>query len=107
MHFVSSIQEVSSHLRSANPLNQRNRRNCYQQGFTLVETLIAGLLMILIMAAIGRMGVASLASSGTLAERRRIEEAIENHIQLIQQADSLLTYDAPYPTPIGMVAPAS
>ena len=50
--------------------------------------------MILIMAAIGRMGVASLASSGNLAERRRIEEAIENHIQLIQQADSLLTYDA-------------
>ena len=45
------------------------------------------------MSAIGRMSVSALAGSSKIADRRRIEEAIENHIQLVQQADSLLTYD--------------
>ncbi len=45
------------------------------------------------MSAVGRMSVSALAGSSNIADRRRIEEAIENHIQLVQQADSLLTYD--------------
>ncbi len=45
------------------------------------------------MSAIGRISVSALAGSSNIADRRRIEEAIENHIQLVQQADSLLTYD--------------
>ena len=45
------------------------------------------------MSAIGRMSISALAGSSNIADRRRIEEAIENHIQLVQQADSLLTYD--------------
>ena len=55
--------------------------------------MIAGLLLTLVMSAIGRMSVSALAGSSNIADRRRIEEAIENHIQLVQQADSLLTYD--------------
>ena len=69
------------------------RTNRTQKGFTLIETLIAGVLLTLVMTAVGRMGVSALAGSSNLAERRRVEEAIENHIQLVQQADSLLTYD--------------
>ena len=46
------------------------------------------------MSAIGRMSVSALAGSGNIANRRRIEQAIENHMQLIHQADSLLTYDS-------------
>jgi len=68
----------------------RSRRN---QGFTLVETLIAGLLLTLVMTAVGRLSLSAIAGSSNLAERRKVEAAIDNHIQLIQQADSLLTYD--------------
>ena len=68
----------------------RSRRN---QGFTLVETLIAGLLLTLVMTAVGRISLSAIAGSSNLAERRKVEAAIDNHIQLIQQADSLLTYD--------------
>ena len=55
--------------------------------------MIAGVVLILVMSGIGRMTTSALAGGGNLEERRRIEEAIENHIQLVQQADSLLTYD--------------
>ena len=64
-----------------------------QRGFTLIETMIAGFVLILVMSGIGRMTTSAVAGSGNLEQRRRIEEAIENHMQLLQQADSLLTYD--------------
>ena len=64
-----------------------------RQGFTLVETLIAGVLLTLVMTAVGRISLSALAGSSNLAERRKVEAAIDNHIQLVQQADSLLTYD--------------
>ena len=63
------------------------------QGFTLIETLIAGLLLTLVMTGVGRLSLSALASSSNLAERRRIETAIDNHIQRIQQVDSLLRYE--------------
>ena len=63
------------------------------QGFTLVEVLIAGVLLTLVMSTVARLNTAALAASHTLAERRRIEEAINDHIQLIQQSDSILSYD--------------
>ena len=80
-------------LRSPKLLPQLNQQISASKGFTLIETLIAGLLLTLVMSAIGRMSVSALAGSSNIADRRRIEEAIENHIQLVQQADSLLTYD--------------
>ena len=63
------------------------------QGFTLVEVLIAGVLLTLVMSTVARLNTAALAASHTLAERRRIEEVINDHIQLIQQSDSILSYD--------------
>ena len=68
-------------------------RSLKNQGFTLVETLIAGLLLTLVMTAVGRLSLSAMAGSSNLAERRKVEAAIDNHIQLVQQADSLLTYE--------------
>ena len=45
------------------------------------------------MTAVARMGTSALAGSSNYADRRKIEGDIETHIQLIQQADSLLTYE--------------
>ena len=75
-------------------IKSKIRKGRGNQGFTLVETLIAGLLLTLVMTAVGRLSLSAMAGSSNLAERRRVEAAIENHIQLIQQADSLLTYDS-------------
>ena len=61
------------------------------QGFTLVEALIAGVLMTFVMTSVGRLGVTALASSSNQKERSRIEGAIENSIQKIQHLDSQLT----------------
>ena len=58
-----------------------------------METLIAGLLLTLVMTAVGRLSLSAIAGSSNLAERRKVEAAIDNHIQLVQQADSLLTYE--------------
>ena len=80
-------------MRSPKLLSQINNQISGSKGFTLIETLIAGLLLTLVMSAVGRMSVSALAGSSNIADRRRIEEAIENHVQLVQQADSLLTYD--------------
>jgi type II secretory pathway pseudopilin PulG len=74
------------------PCNSAQQKGA-QTGFTLVETMVAGLVLIMVMSGIGRMTTSAVAGGGNLEERRRIEEAIENHIQLVQQADSLLTYD--------------
>lgn len=62
------------------------------QGFTLVEALIAGVLMTFVMTSVGQLSVSSLASSGNQNERSRIEGAIENSIQEIQHLDSQLRY---------------
>ena len=61
------------------------------QGFTLVEALIAGVLMTFVMTSVGRLSVTALASSSNQKERSRIEGAIENSIQKIQNLDSQLT----------------
>ena len=63
-----------------------------RNGFTLIESLIAGLLLTFTMTGIARISVSALSGSSHLAERRRVETAIDDHIQLVQQADSLLTY---------------
>ena len=80
-------------MRCWNHLQEIKKGTLSAEGFTLIETLIAGLLLTLVMTAVGRMSVSALAGSSNISDRRRIEQAIENHIQLIQQADSLLTYD--------------
>ena len=79
-----SLRLLKSHFQTRQ--NQKGSK-----GFTLIETLIAGVLLTLVMTAVGRMSVSAIAGSSNLAERRKVEESIENHIQLVQQADSLLT----------------
>jgi type II secretory pathway pseudopilin PulG len=62
-----------------------------KQGFTLVEVLIAGVLMTTIMVAVARLSTQAMAGSNTQKDRQAIEAAINDNIQLIQQADSQIT----------------
>ena len=57
-------------------------------GFTLVEVLIAGSILLMVMVGISRISVQSITSGRNRMERDRIEAAIHNNIQLIQQADA-------------------
>ena len=68
-----------------------SKQTLNMQGFTLVEALIAGVLMTFVIASVGRLSLAALASSGNQKERNRIEGAIENSIQNIQHLDSQTT----------------
>ena len=60
-------------------------------GFTMVEVLIAGILLASALAAVSRISVAALSSSASLSERARIEAAINNNIQAMQKEDSYYT----------------
>ncbi len=62
-----------------------------KQGFTLVEVLIAGVLMTTIMVAIARLSTQAMAGSNNQKDRQAIEAAINDNIQLMQQADSQIT----------------
>ena len=62
--------------------------------FTLVEVLIAGILLAMVMVAVSRFSISALVTSKNQLERSRIEAAINDNIQLLQHADSLLTFDS-------------
>lgn len=64
------------------------------EGFTLVEVLIAGVLLAMVMAAVSRLSLSAIANSKYQLDRVRIEAAINDNIQLMQQADSLLEYES-------------
>ena len=64
------------------------------EGFTLIEVLIAGVLMAMVMAAVSRLSLSAIANSKHQLDRVRIEAAINDNMQLMQQADSLLEYDS-------------
>ena len=69
-----------------------NRKNC--DGFTMVEVVIAGAILVATMTAVAQMGVSALAGNKNLSQRAGIEAAVNNDIQLLQQADSYLTYQS-------------
>ncbi|MAR07416.1 MAG: hypothetical protein CL862_09970 [Cyanobium sp. NAT70] len=77
-------------------LQQRiqNLRSNSAGGFTMVEVVIAGVLLVSVMTSVAQMSVAALAGSKNLSSRAGIEAAVNNDIQLIQQADSYLTYQS-------------
>ncbi|WP_187007169.1 type II secretion system protein [Synechococcus sp. WH 8101] len=77
--------------------HQRTVRLSMQSGFTLVEVLIAAVVMSAMMAAVGRLTVAALATGRLQGERTRIEAAVSENIQLIQKAESEFRFDAPNP----------
>ena len=64
------------------------------EGFTLVEVMVAGILLALVMGSVSRLGVSALASSANQSERIRIESAINDNIQLLQMEDSYLGLDS-------------
>ena len=76
-----------------NPAEKVNRK-ILPVGFTMVEVIIAGLLMASAMTAFARLAISSMQASSNQLERAHIEAAINDNIQLIQRADSLLTYDS-------------
>ena len=59
-------------------------------GFTLIETMVAGLIMSLTLVAVSRLSISAISTSSHQTIRRKIEAAINNDIQLLQQADSRL-----------------
>ncbi|QNI57607.1 hypothetical protein SynBIOSU31_00715 [Synechococcus sp. BIOS-U3-1] len=64
------------------------------KGITMVEVLLAGVIMLIVMVGTARISIQSITSGRHRIERDRIEAAIHNNIQLIQQADSMLTLES-------------
>ena len=67
-----------------------SRLNRDRNGFTLIETMVAGLIMSLTLVAVARLSISAISTSSHQTVRRKIEAAINNDIQLLQQADSRL-----------------
>jgi len=77
-----------------NRIRQANGGKGAAAGFTLVEVLIAGVLLASMMTAVGRFSASALAASSNQAERTHIEAAINENMQLLHQADAQLTYQS-------------
>ena len=75
-------------------LQSNPERPSESSGFTMIETLIAGLIVAAVMTAVGRLGISAMAASHNQSSRSSIEAAINDHIQLVQMQDSYLTADA-------------
>ena len=74
--------------------HQRKTRNRkFSAGFTMVEVVVAGVLLMGAMTAVAQIGATALAGSKTRSSRSDVEAAISNNIQLLQQADSYLEYE--------------
>lgn len=88
---------VSADKRKVYELRNDSNRTASQKdasGFTMVEVLIAGVLLAMVMAGVSRLSLSSLLSSKNQLERTRIEAAINDNIQLLQRADSLITFES-------------
>ena len=68
------------------------KRNQADQGFTLVEVIISGLVMGGMMVSVAQLAGKAMIGSNNQKDRQMIEAAINNDIQLLQQADSQLTH---------------
>ena len=68
--------------------------NQSSHGFTMVEVLIAGIIMLVVMVGTARISIQSITSGRHRVERDKIEAEIQNNIQLLQQADSRLTLES-------------
>jgi type II secretory pathway pseudopilin PulG len=74
------------------PITQklRSRKRVAERGFSIVESVVAGVLLASVMGGVSRLSVSALASSSNQSERVRIEAAINDNIQLLQMEDSYL-----------------
>ena len=59
----------------------------------MIEVVIAGVILVSTMTAVAQMSVSALAGSKNLSYRAKLEASINNDIQLLQKADSYLTYE--------------
>lgn len=71
--------------------SKRSRGKAEGRGFTLTEVMISGVLVTMLMTAMGQILTSSLAGSSQISSRRRIEHAIEDNIHALHQADVNLT----------------
>jgi len=62
------------------------------QGFTLVEVLVAGVIMAAVMAAFARFNMLALANSRSQEIRANLEMTINNDAQELQRYDTQLSY---------------
>lgn len=70
------------------------KRMVSRSGFTLIEVLVAGSMTLIVMVGVAKISVQSITSGRARMERDRIEAAIHNNIQLIQQADVNLSLES-------------
>jgi Tfp pilus assembly protein PilV len=78
------------------PVKQRYRgvKKAQSTGFTIIEALVAGVVVASVMTAVGRLGVSAMATGRNQSSRTTIEASINDHIQLLQMQDSYLTKEA-------------
>ena len=74
-------------------LQRQTHNRKFTKGFTMVEVVVAGVLLIGAMTAVAQIGATALAGSKTRGSRAKIEAAVSDNIQLLQRADSYLTYE--------------
>ena len=71
------MQHQHCHQQSAQNLSQAD------EGFTLIEVVIAGGILLMVMMGVARISIQSITSGRNRIERDKIEAAIHNNIQLI------------------------
>ena len=71
----------------------KRQRSNRQNGFSMIETMIAGVLLASSLTAVSRMSITALSGSRTSSYRAQIEAAINNNIQTMQKEDSYFSYD--------------
>ena len=74
------------------PLTAHIKKHQQDHGFTLIEVVISGLIMGVMMVSVAQLAGKAMVGSNNQKDRQSIEAAINNDIQLLQQADSQLTY---------------
>ena len=96
IHSLTDARTAHSAIMKHHLHQQRKRvlKKAPSAGFTLIETLVAGVVVAAVMTAVGRLGVSAMATGLNQSSRSAIEAAINDHIQLLQMQDSYLTKDA-------------
>lgn len=72
-------------------VSQLQRRKKRDQGFTLVEVMIAGVIMSTIMVSVAQMTGKAMVGGHRQKNRQAIEAAINDDIQVLQQTDSKIS----------------
>lgn len=71
-------------------LTNRLQKQLIPNGFTLVESLVAGVILFLLMVGTNRFLLMGMANSSRSGERAALEMQILNDIEKVQQLDALL-----------------